>query len=127
MHEIAFIKSFVDKDKQERLLILVQKNRNKFRSLIPHKIEINKKYASFLDKQEDKEFIYQSLKKYGAPDICHVICENSKYDNIEMNLREGLHELFTVDFGYIISCIPGKLAYYQGEDSYNRAILQITH
>jgi hypothetical protein len=40
-----------------------------------------------------------------------------------MNLKEILHELLAQDFGYIISCIPGKLAYYQGESPLNRVVL----
>ncbi len=40
-----------------------------------------------------------------------------------MDLKEAINELFNMDFGYIISCIPGKLAYYQGEDIFNKAIL----
>ena len=122
-HEIAFIESFVVKQKKLRLLSLVQ-NRKKFCLLLAHNIELNTKYAHPLRKGEDnEEQIYKLLRKYGAPLICHIICENSRYDNTEMNLKEVLHELYARDFGYIISCIPGNLAYYQGEDSFNKVIL----
>jgi hypothetical protein len=125
-HEIDFIKTFIVKEKQERYLGLIQhtKSRKKFRLILAHTIEINKKKAQPLKKEEDnEEHIYQLLKNYGAPDICHVMCENSNYDAKETGLREALHELYNMDFGYIISCIPGKLAYYQGEDPLNKAIL----
>lgn len=125
-HEVTFIKSFVVKDRQERFLALVQskKNRNKFRLLLAHNIELKKEKKLFIKKEEDnKEQIYKLLKQNGSPDTCHIICESSNYDNKEMDLKEAINELFSMNFGYIISCIPGKLAYYQGEDTSHKAIL----
>jgi len=129
IHEVAFIKAFIVKEKQERLLALVQnkKSRKKFCLLLAHNIEINTKFTHPLKKEGDNGGqVHGLLKKHGAPDICHIICENSKYDNKEMQLKEALHELFTTDFGCIISCIPGKLAFYQGEDAFSRVLL-ISH
>lgn len=127
-HEIDFIKAFIIKERQERFLALVQnkKSRKKFRLLLAHNIEFseNKGENRLIKKEEDNdEKIYQLLKKYGAPDACHIMCESSKYDDSEANLKEALNELFNSGFGYIISCIPGKLAYYQGEDTFNKLIL----
>ncbi len=125
IHEIGFIKSFVVKEKQERFLSLIQnkKKRKKLRLLLAHNIVLNEKDNILKKEDYSEERIYMLLKKYGAPSICHIICESSKYDYTETDLKEALHELYTLDFGYIISCIPGKLAYYQGEHPSCRVIL----
>jgi hypothetical protein len=125
IHEIGFIKSFVVKEKQERFLSLIQnkKNRKKLRLLLAHNIVLNEKDNILKKEDYSEERIYMLLKKYGAPSVCHIICESSKYDDTEADLKESLHELYTLDFGYIISCIPGKLAYYQGESPSCRVIL----
>lgn len=116
IHEIAFIQNFVVKEKQDRMLA-IRHNRKKLRLLLAHKIELKKQFVHFLKNDEAKaENLYLMLKKYGASDICYTICENSKYDYQEVNLKEVLSKILNRDFGIIISCIPGKLAYYQGED-----------
>lgn len=53
-HEVTFIKSFVVKDRQERFLALVQskKNRNKFRLLLAHNIELKKEKNSLSKKKK---------------------------------------------------------------------------
>jgi len=125
-HEVSFIKFFIAKERQERFLALVEnkKKRKKLRLLLAHSLVLNNERIRPINKEEDnKEQIYQILKKNGSPDNCHIICESSKYDDKDMDLKDALNELFDMDLGYIISCIPGKLAYYQGEGPFYKAIL----
>lgn len=125
-HELGFIKSFIVKEKQERFLLLTKgkKSRNKLRLLLAHKISLNIEKITPLKKEDDNiESIYEKLKNLGSPDNCHLICESIKFDNKNMKLRNAIEELYYTDYGCVISCIPGKLAYFQGEDVFNRAIL----
>ena len=62
------------------------------------------------------------LKSFGAPAICHVISSNSELDGREMDLAEALTEIIGRDFGAFISCIPGKLAYFESEEPGDRYI-----
>lgn len=126
IHETAFIKTFIIKEKQERLLALIQnkKSRKRFRLLLAHNIEVNKKYVQILKTEEiNIEYLRQLLKKYGSPNTCHIMCENSNYDDKEMTLNEALNEFINRDISFIMSCIPGKLAYFQGEGFAKKIIL----
>ena len=66
------------------------------------------------------------LKRKGALDSCHVTSSNADIDDREMPLREALRETVGSGFGTIISCIPGKLAYFEGEEQNERYILEAT-
>lgn len=48
----------------------------------------------------------------GAPETCHVIGER---DGEDMNLLTTLEQLVGYGTGTVLSCIPGKLAYFEGE------------
>ena len=56
-----------------------------------------------------------------APNECYVISNDSRYDGMTMQLDEALDR---VGEGSILLCIPGQLAYYEGEDSSECWIVQ---
>jgi len=53
------------------------------------------------------------LKKEGAGDICYVI--QSEFEGKVLPLTETFKYLIWYRGQFIISCIPGKLAYFQDE------------
>lgn len=60
------------------------------------------------------EDIYSILKAHGAPKDCYVLSTNERIDGQIMQLREALEK--GVFCGPIlISCIHGKLAYFEDE------------
>lgn len=125
-HEIEFVKNFIVKEKQDRFLTLInnKKKRNKLRLLIAHRMDFIKTNIYLIDKNNIcKNDIYLILKKYGAPENCYIICESSIHDRKEMKIKEALDILFNSGLGFILSCIPGEVAYYQGENFSNIILL----
>jgi len=62
------------------------------------------------------ENIYQLLKSKGAGLTCLAISEDSEIDGQELDLRAALEHVNGRQIGTILSCVPGKLAYFEGED-----------
>jgi len=63
------------------------------------------------------------LLKLGAPADCYVISTNQKIDGRKRALTEALDEVVGCGEGAVISCIPGRLLYYEGEEQGDRWIL----
>ena len=49
----------------------------------------------------------------GAGPTCHIIAEGLKADGRELPLREALTLVCMHERGAILSCLPGRLAYYK--------------
>ncbi len=64
------------------------------------------------------------MKKKGAPERCYVISESSDFDGKEMLLIDAIEEVLGYGMGSIISCVAGKLVYYEGEMPSHRYILE---
>ena len=47
---------------------------------------------------------------------CWVISEDPEIDGWELDLREALEHVNGRQIGTILSCVPGKLAYFESED-----------
>jgi hypothetical protein len=62
------------------------------------------------------------LRANGAGDTCLVISENSAFDCRRMPLDEALDLVMGTNSGSILSCVPGRLAYYEGEEPSDRCI-----
>jgi len=56
------------------------------------------------------------LKSKGAPDICYAISEDNELDGREIPLEEALKFIHGSGIGTLLSCLPGKLAYFEDED-----------
>jgi hypothetical protein len=68
--------------------------------------------------------VYMYLKEKGAPDICYILSENIQIDKLELPLKKALEETIGMGMGTFLSCIPGKLAYYEGEEPGERYICE---
>jgi hypothetical protein len=66
--------------------------------------------------QSSPESIGVLLRKRGAPSQCYVVSSNAELDGREMSLDEALAQTVGWDAGTFISCLPGKLAYFEDED-----------
>jgi hypothetical protein len=67
----------------------------------------------------DPDEIERLLKQQGAGKMCYVMTSfDSDLDGKELPLTYALEQLIWSGMPFIISCIPDKLAYYQGEQSY---------
>jgi hypothetical protein len=125
-HEQAVIKSFVVRDKQERLLSFVSnpKSRRKFTQELAKREVIDERFATSVPWRVDPGLelwarhsqgignIARLLKSKGAGQTCWVISESSRLDGVERELESILEEVVGGGNATVLSCIPGKLAYF---------------
>ena len=129
-HEQGAIRAFVQLEKQERFLgfLANQKNRKKLTQSLSHFRWFDKRFAIPISGKVDPkatlwerhnqriENIYRLLKVEGAGTTCWVISEDSEIDGRELDLRSALEHINGRQIGTILSCVPGKLAYFESED-----------
>src|SRR3546814_16801221 len=56
--------------------------------------------------------ILQRLYELGAPTMCHII-GHGDLDATEVPLEDALRAIHSMGNGVLLSCIPGRLAYYE--------------
>jgi hypothetical protein len=124
-HEEAAVKAFIRSNRQERYLKFLSnpKQRHRFTSELAHFKALDPKcLVAIPPNQENPSRVAELLATMGAGSRCWVISENSELDSRELGLREALDETIGSGMGTIISCVAGKLGYFEDEDV--RYILQ---
>ncbi len=125
-HEEGLIRSFIAPYKRERFLKLMAnpKARRKLVGTFAHLQDLDPRFAHRIPPgHQTVDKVYLLLKQKGAPDTCYVMGD-SELDGREVSLREALEGIFDVSFGNFLSCIPGKLGYFGGEEPNERYILE---
>jgi hypothetical protein len=123
--EIAFIDAFVTKNRRERLRCLVgsPRRRKQFLQELAHFKWLDQRNVRTLASRAQKpEDIAKLLKQKGAPDVCFVVSEDSNLDRQQLPLLAALEQVVGYGMGTFISCIPGKLAYFEDEEQ--RCVLE---
>jgi hypothetical protein len=126
-HEIQFIKAFVAPRQRRRLLAMMDMRAGpkRFRDTLAHALELEERYATKIPpNQQNERDILRLLKSRGAGKECYVISENSPFDSMTCALEDALGNTVGSGLGTILSCLPGKLAYYEGEERNVRYILR---
>jgi hypothetical protein len=119
LHEEAVIKAFIVKPKQERMTSLLAnpKRRAAVLNKMDHFGDLDLRSAhSFASALHDPSSIEQLLRSKGAPPTCYAISENSSIDGRFLPLIEALTAVRSFGFGTLLSCIPGKLGYFEDEE-----------
>lgn len=127
-HEEKFIRSFIVPRKRERYLSMFdsKKGREKLIYGFYHLNDLDEQFATEVPPNEQwADNIYRMLKAKGSPETCFVISTNSEFDRKELPLIDVLKEIVgACNDGTFISCIAGKLGYYEGESMRARYILE---
>lgn len=122
-----FIKSFIIANKQNRMIELLsnKKRRYKILSEIYHFKHLDPKYSYKIppDLQTSKQ-LYELLIKKGALDICYIISPDQRYDMKEIELNKIIEIIINAKISAFISCVPGQLGYFEGENPGERYILE---
>ncbi|HEY0760503.1 MAG TPA: hypothetical protein VGD59_14725 [Acidisarcina sp.] len=128
-HEEETIRAFMPKDKQERYLFLLAhpSRRRRFTSSLAHFHYDLFRNASPIPPSlaHTHEEVIALLQSKGAGTVVWVISENSRLDATEMPLKEAVREVWGSDTGTILSCVPGRLALFQGEERNSARLLHI--
>lgn len=112
------IQRFVVTQKRDRYLSFIrnEKTRKKFINQLYHFDEFDSQFVVEIPPAlHDPEPIEKILREKGAGNTCHVISTDKKLDRRKMPLSEVIVEINGSGDGTIVSCISGKLAYFEGE------------
>ncbi len=121
--EEAVVRAFVAPARRTRWLesLASAKRRRRFLDRLNHCRDIDERYSTLLPSNAD---VVAILKANGAPAKCYVISATETLDARELPLAEALNEAAYGGWGTLISCLPGRLAYYYDECGERRMLLK---
>jgi hypothetical protein len=125
--EEQFVKSFIAPQKRDRYLSLLKtdKGRSKLLRDLNRPSDLDSRYAASIPSKEvTVDGIEKMLLRRGAPAICYVMSSNGLIDGQILPLREALADTIGYENGTLISCIDGKLGYFELEDGGEAYILE---
>jgi hypothetical protein len=121
-HEEGFVQAFVQKSKQDRCLSFLAstKHRRKLTSDLSHFKWLDERYAHSIPTKTAHTIkeLSQLLRSKGAGLKVWVISEQSSIDGQELALEEALSAVWGKGVGSVLSCVPGKLAYFENEEGW---------
>jgi hypothetical protein len=126
-HESALVRAFIVKPRQGRWLesLAHPKRRPKLLERLYHFRDLDPLCLIAIPPASHRpESIGELLAARGAPRDCHVISTNSELDGRVMPLADALTAIVAVGDGSLLSCIPGRLGYFEDESS-RRYILSV--
>jgi hypothetical protein len=125
-HTESLIKAFIRPERAERYLALLRKRdgRGKLRAQLAHLRDLDPRFTRSLEgAAATPERIERLLQAAGAPAICYAFSEDDELDGRELELHTALNEVVGRGMGTFLSCIPGRLAYFEGEGPKERYLL----
>ena len=120
------VKAFIVTRKQERWLDLLAKpkRREDILRTLPHLTDLDERFLLRVPAPQSTSLILEMLQQRGAPEQCYVVSESAELDARTLPLKEALALIVGRDTGTLVSCIPGRLGYFEGEDPGARFILE---
>ncbi len=121
--EEALVDAFLVPAKRERYKALLanKKRRGKFLDGLNHLADLDPRYTTEVPSGTD---VVDLLRRRGAPELCHAISDIAGIDGKELPLREAVDEIEAHGWGTLVGCLPGRLAFYFGEDGERRVLLE---
>jgi hypothetical protein len=118
--EAIIVKKFFSKRLQDRVLfeLFSKKKRKDAIGRLSHDYETTLKVDSMIEIKKPNSNpmkITNILKQHGAGELCYSISFSEKIDGKELPLLKALETAVGNGFPSLISCIPGKLAYFEAE------------
>ena len=126
-HEPAFVKAFIVRTKQERYLELLSKPKRRKAVLdsLAHFKDLDPRFeVPIPPSAHSPSGIERFLRSRGAPSECYLISEDAALDGRAVALSEALSSIVGRGMGTLLSCIPGRLGYYEGEEGGERWLLE---
>jgi hypothetical protein len=125
-HERGFLAFLAEPSKRRigALLELGSKRRPDLRRLLDHAVRLDPRFCRRLEGGDaSSAAVEEMLRKQGAPSACHVMAADGDLDEREMPLREALDAVIGSGSGAFVSCIPGRLGFYEYEDAQSSHLL----
>jgi len=117
--EREIVRAFLTPEQRPRCLGLLStaKGRKKFIARLTHSDPLDPRFAHLIDPQEQSIYsIEDQLRERGAPATCYVISEDPRLERRRMPLRGTLEATVGSGMATFLSCIVGRLAYFEGEE-----------
>ena len=115
-HEEAFAKAFILSEKRARFLQGLADPKHRQEVLARMSLSLPTIPALGTEVPGAQDFpdeLEKLLRAKGAGPTCHLLAGGLKADGRTLPLREALTLICLHDSGAILSCIPGRLAYYR--------------
>lgn len=94
-----------------------EKRRNDVRALLPHSVRLDPSFARHLvGTATFPASVEATLRQLGAPPDCYVLAADPALDGRTMPVNAALGAVVGMGEGAFISCIPGRLGFYEYED-----------
>ena len=126
-HSSAVIRAFIAPERCERYLALLRssKGRTKLRAQLSHLPDLDRRFARLIPPSEQTPMAVAALlHARGAPSDCVLLAEDPTLDGQRLPLTDALAAVVGRGMGAFVSCIPGRLAFYEGEDAGERYLLE---
>jgi hypothetical protein len=117
-HEEAFVRAFIRPERRDRYLHLLghPKRRQKALNRLSHRLDLDWKLATRVSAQDQcRATLERLLRREGAGNVCHVLCDSGDVDGRDMPLAEAIDWALSHPFGVVLCCVPGRLALYKEE------------
>ena len=124
--EATLVSTFVNPLKRKHLIEILAnpKRRHRATATLAHFQDFDPGAVVPLEGAADTPAAIESaLRSRGAGDNCHVISENRAIDGKTLSLKAALEKVVGQGSGTLLSCVPGELAYYEGQAPSDRCIL----
>jgi hypothetical protein len=123
--EKAMFEAFIVPNKKRRYVELLdtKRGRDKIRVGLDHFGDLDPRFCRRM--QAGEQFlpnILQVLKSLDAPQVCYVMSSADELDGQEMDLADALQNVIGRGIGTFVSCVPGRLAYFEAEEKNERYI-----
>ena len=126
-HEQATIQSFIQMERQERCLFLLSHpaRRRDFTRQLAHFKWLDPRWAAPIPPKvaHTADQIATLLRQKRAGNSVWAISEDPSMDAREFPLEKAVKEIWGGNKGTILSCIPGKLAFFRGEEMKSELLL----
>lgn len=118
--EESLVQAFVRSERRDRALFELgsSKKRGDFFNKLCHRFTtiLDERFMSVIPEPNScSDDICNLLKAEGAPKTCYVMSSASDLDLQEVSLTEAMLKVVGLGLPSIVSCIPGKLAYFEAE------------
>jgi hypothetical protein len=125
MHEQdeAIVRAFISPERRTRWLeqLASAKRRPRMLDRLNHCRDIDVRYAALLPSNVD---VVALMRSRGAPATCYVLSSTDEIDGRIMPLEDAVFAAEMGGWGTILSCIPGRLAFYYDECGTRRMLLE---
>ncbi len=125
--EERLFQAFVKPRFRGRYLALLhsRRGRPKIIERLSHSGDLDERYMREVPKEiSDWTALLALLSRRGAPPSCYIVSEDSGIDGQVMDLGEAVRSVYQSGMGTIISCLPGRLAYYEAEYGDESSLLE---